>query len=519
MRQPLCSSVPAGSARPGDDTGTVADRNGERRRRRVVSVRVRLIAVITIVAALGMAAVGLAVYVVEQATIMAQIDDRLRANLDSARFIVAGTADEPQSWASSREAAEDIVRRMSPDDNTGVAGVVDGKAAFVPGVPLDVDLRSAPGFVPFAVRTTADREPVLGTYAEEGVVWRFLATPVEVPGAPDAESVLFVMVYDVEAELSEINGPARVFFIAGGIVLVVIAGVGTIAAGRLLRPLRRMRETAERVSAQSRSERLPIEGRDDVSELAATMNAMLDRLDDALDSQRQLLSDVGHELKTPLTIVRGHVEVMDPADPDDVRETQQLAVDELDRMSRLVQDLSSAAALHGPSPIAAEPSDAADLVAQIVRKAQAIDGADVAAGPIAEVVAPLDAGRITQAMLQLAQNAVTHGGGRFVIGSNVEDGRLALWVRDYGPGVPDDEKKAVFERFRRGRGRERSAGSGLGLNIVQVIARAHGGKARVTDAPGGGALFTIVIPLAPASADEPEPWEGRSQRGIDPHRR
>src|SRR5690606_17287941 len=185
--------------------------------------------------------------------------------------------------------------------------------------------------------------------------------------------------------------PGRIFVIASIVVIVVIAGVATLVAGRLLRPLRRMRETAERVSAQSLEERLPIEGRDDVSELAATMNAMLDRLDSALDSQRQLLSDVGHELKTPLTIIRGHVELVNPEEPRDVIETQALVVDELDRMSRLVQDLSSTASLHGPSPVQLVPTDAADLVAQIARKASGIEGADVAAGPIAEVVAPLDA--------------------------------------------------------------------------------------------------------------------------------
>ncbi len=476
-----------------------------------MSVRVRLVAVITLAAVLGLTAVAAAVYIVERSATLAEVDERLRANLDSARFIVAGADDAPQAWGSSRDAVADIVSRMSPDDNTGVVGVIDGSAAYVPGVPLDVDLRSAPGFVPFAVEAAASGEPVLGTYAEEGVEWRFLATPVDVAGAPERDRVLFVMAYDVDAELAEINGPGRVFIVASIVVVALIAGVATIVAGRLLRPLRRMRETAERVSGQSLSERLPVEGRDDVSELSATMNAMLDRLDGALDSQRQLLSDVGHELKTPLTIARGHLELMDPEDPGDVRETQALAVDELDRMSRLVQDLSSSASLHGPAPVRPAPTDAADLLAQIVRKAEAIDGADVAAGPIADVVAPLDAARVTQAMLQLSQNAVTHGGGRFVVGSNIDAGALLLWVRDYGPGVPEAEKLTVFDRFQRGSGGSRAPGSGLGLNIVQVIARAHGGSATVADAPGGGAIFTIAVPL-----DEPK--EGILD-GIDPHRR
>lgn len=472
----------------------------------VASVRVRLVVVITLVAALGLAAVAASVFVVERALIMHQVEERLRANLDSARFIVEGDAESPLQWESSRAALEDIVRRMSPDDNTGVLGVVDDKIAFLPGVPLDVDLLHAPGFVPFAVKASAGGNPVIGTYAEEGVNWRFLAAPVELPGAPDSSDVLFLMAYDVNAELAELIEPGRIFVIASIVVIVVIAGVATLVAGRLLRPLRRMRETAERVSAQSLEERLPIEGRDDVSELAATMNAMLDRLDSALDSQRQLLSDVGHELKTPLTIIRGHVELVNPEEPRDVIETQALVVDELDRMSRLVQDLSSTASLHGPSPVQLVPTDAADLVAQIARKASGIEGADVAAGPIAEVVAPLDAARITQALLQLSQNAVTHGGGRFMIGSHADAKQLHLWVRDYGGGVADADKKAIFERFKRGS--SESPGSGLGLNIVQVIARAHGGSVSVSDAVGGGAIFQISVQLSE-----------RPTGGIDTHRR
>lgn len=190
------------------------------------------------------------------------------------------------------------------------------------------------------------------------------------------------------------------------------------------------------------------------------MNDMLDRLDGALDSQRRLLSDVRHELRTPITIVRGHLELMDPADPEDVRETQELAIDELDRMNALVQDLSEAAALHGSSPVAPEPTDVRDLLAQIVRKARAIEGADVTAGPAVSAVVPLDAARVTQAVLQLAQNGVTHGGGRLVIGSRLSGDALEIWVRDYGPGVPDDAKERVFERFQRGS--ESSRGSGLG---------------------------------------------------------
>lgn len=464
------------------------------RRFPVVSVRTRIIAVITLVAALGLVAVGVSVYTVERQRIMESVDQRLAANLESARFIVVEGAEGEASWASSTDALRAVVQRMSPDDNTGAVGLIAGEIAILPGIALDVDLRSDPAFARHVTAQSAAGEPVIGTFAENDVVWRYLAAPIAIDGSPEPTEVLFVLAYDLAAELSEFDIAGQIFIIASLIVLVVIAATGTVVATRLLRPLRQMRQTAERVSAHSLSERLPIEGRDDVSLLAATMNGMLDRLDSALESQRSLLSDVGHELKTPITIVRGYVEVMDPDSPDDVRETQSLAVDELERMGTLVQDLAAAAALHGPAPVRLRPVDTADLMRQIIRKAEGIQGATVMPGPIADVVVPLDSARITQAVLQLAQNGVTHGGGRLVIGSTAAADRLEIWVRDYGPGVPDAAKNRVFDRFHRTASAEGHTGSGLGLAIVQVIARAHGGSARVLDAGGGGAVFVISVP-------------------------
>ena len=482
------------------------------KRRRIVSVRTRIVATITLVAALGLVAVGATLYVVEHGKILAQIDERLEANLESARFIVeqGGAGGTSAGWPSATAALEAVVQRMSPDDNTGAAGIVDGRAALVPGVALDVDLLSAPGFVDHLNATISD-EPRRGTYAEEGVTWRYVGIPITLAGSPPPETVLFTMVYDVDAELEELNDLALLYVITAGIVLVLTAGAAWIVAGRLLRPLRHMRRTAERISARSLSERLPVHGGDDVSELAGTMNAMLDRLDAAMDSQRQLVSDVGHELKTPMTIVRGYLEVMDPNDPADVRDTQDLAIDELDRMAQLVQDLASAARLHGPAPISPVATDASDLMLQIIRKAEGIDGASVRTGPVADVVLLVDPSRITQALLQYAQNGVTHGGGQLEIGSTVHDDAVYLWVRDHGRGVPAALRETIFERFYR----SDTGGSGLGLNIVDVIARAHGGVAGVTDPPtGSGALFYLRLPR-----DASAPHERTPAHGVDSHRR
>lgn len=461
-------------------------------------MRTKLIAVITIVSALGMLAVGFAVYLEERRRSLTQVDNLLQANLEAARFLVEEGSPDTGTWSASVDALSAVVQRAAPDDNTGVIGLTNGAARLVPGVPLDVDLQSAPGFVEHIVETVTTTDPVISTYRGDDVTWRYLAVPISLDTDTESTST-FVIAYDIEAELAEINSAARVWAIATAVTLAVIAAAAALVTTRLLRPLRQMRETAERVSAQSLSERLPIQGRDDVSDLAQTMNDMLDRLDQALDSQRQLLSDVGHELKTPITIVRGYLEVVDPDDPGDVRDTRDLAVDELERMGNLVQELASAAALHGPSPIKPVPIDAADLLRQILRKVQGIDGADVSAGDVAEIVTSLDPARTTQAVLQLAQNAVTHGGGRIVLSSRSTDGHLELIVRDFGPGVPDAAKVRVFDRFRRGADAATRGGSGLGLNIVQLIARAHGGTVRVEDADGGGAQFVISLPIVHTS--------------------
>ncbi|MGP6171893.1 sensor histidine kinase [Microbacterium sp. A196] len=468
------------------------------RRRLAISVRTRIVAAITAVTAIGLLAVGLSVYFVERQRILEQVDARLHDNLDSARFIVEA-GDEGELWTSSSAALAAIVQRMSPDDNTGAMGMVDGVITTVPGIRLDLDLQNEAAFARHVDTLLRSAEPLIATYVEGASTWQYLAAPIVIEGSPDPAEVVFVLVYDLDAELAEINDSAVMFLWASAIALIVTAATGSIVASRLLRPLRQMRETANRISVQSLDERLPVVGNDDVAELSETMNDMLDRIDDALESQRRLLSDVGHELKTPITIVRGHLEVMDPADPADARQTQELAVDELDRMGRLVQDLASAAALHGPSPVQPRQIDAADLVRQIARKARGIDGAVVELGPVAESLAMLDAERITQAMLQFAQNAVTHGGGTVQIGSRVAGDSVAgenidLWVRDRGPGVPDEVKPHVFERFHRGADASARSGSGLGLHIVQVIARAHHGSARVEDASGGGALFVLSVP-------------------------
>ncbi|OYX56459.1 MAG: hypothetical protein B7Y93_03750 [Micrococcales bacterium 32-70-13] len=249
---------------------------------------------------------------------------------------------------------------------------------------------------------------------------------------------------------------------------------------------------------------------------AATVNAMLDRIDEALTSQRQLLDDVRHELKTPITIVRGHLELLDATKPDDVRAVRDIAIDELDRMAELVTDIDALARVERQA-VLAEPTDVADLTALVFSKMQAIPGHEWVLEETANAVAPLSPSRLTQAWLQLGDNAAKYSppGSTIRVGSTAYAGTVEFWVADAGPGIPPGAEKRIFERFGRADTGRGIAGSGLGLPIVAAIARAHGGYVSL-DSSSTGARFGIVVPTLDTGAAPPPPATGFDDAPTDP---
>jgi len=238
--------------------------------------------------------------------------------------------------------------------------------------------------------------------------------------------------------------------------------------------------------------------------------AAQDASDAAVEAQRRLLDDVRHELKTPIAIVRGHLELMDAADAADVEAVREIATGELDRMTRLIGDIDLLASVEGDR-FAMDDVDLEGLTQRVVDLVTVIPGHLWTVETTQRAVLHGDADRLLQAWLQLADNAAKHTptGTAIELGSGVYAGAAHLWVRDHGPGIPPSARHRIFRRFDRG-GRRRSAGgSGLGLAIVDAIAKGHGGSCTVADTPGGGATFTIQIPLrstlrlpAPVRADE-----------------
>ncbi len=303
------------------------------------------------------------------------------------------------------------------------------------------------------------------------------------------------------------HGVARAFVLAGAVVLLLALFASYLAGARVSAPLRRMAQVATRVDAGDLDPRMEIAGdrRDEVKVLADAFNRMLDRLSEAFGSQREFVADASHELRTPLTIIRGQLEVLaaqeNPSGAE-VNRVEQLVLAEITRVSRLVDDLLVLAQAERTDFLRAEAIDVRPFVTEIW------DGMSLTAdrrfelGRIADGSLYADPDRLAQALRNLARNAIEHtdehdGLVRLDVTRLAPD-RIRFAVLDDGPGIPEDERERVFERFHRtdsGRARSAPGGAGLGLAIVRAIAEAHKGTVRVAESQNGyGAAVELVLP-------------------------
>lgn len=469
----------------------------ERRRRLPrFSVRSRILASILVVATVGLGGAGVVTYVVQRMHILSSVDSQLESRVDHARSIAA-TA----KAATVSAALTDILTRLVPDEDEGSVGILGGRAAIGPPFPTNLPLDQSPAFVMRVVSEVSSSRAWLGSTVLDGAQVRYIAIPITISTSPDVG--IYVDAVSLQAELDDLNSAFRTYAIVALIALAAIALVGWFVAGRLLRPIRRLRTAASRITASDLKERIPVAGRDDVSELTETVNDMFDRLDTAMTSQRQLLDDVRHELKTPITILRGHLELLDSGNPAEVDSTRALAIDELDRMSNLVDDIESLAETQR-AIVNERPTDVADLTADVFAKLSILKEHVWELRETAHVSVDLDPERITQAWLQLGDNAAKYSarGTTIVLGSRLVDGDVEFWVSDSGPGIPREQWGRIFERFGRVDTRRGIHGSGLGLPIVAAIAAAHGGRVTLSST-NDGSRFGILIPVgAPPEGEE-----------------
>jgi signal transduction histidine kinase len=267
----------------------------------------------------------------------------------------------------------------------------------------------------------------------------------------------------------------------------------------VLAPLNDLTQTARAITETDLTRRIAVSGDDELARTARTFNAMLDRIESAIDSQRAFVSDAGHELRTPITVIRGHLELLGE-DPEERRETLALVDDELDRMSRLVEDLLTLAKAERTDFLRYEEVDLDLFTEELLAKAEKLAPRDWSVAALGTGRITADRQRLTQAVMNLAANAAQHTrpGDPIALGSALRNGGAEFWVRDAGPGIAPADQERIFERFARaGDGRRHSDGAGLGLAIVDAIAQAHGGRVALESAPGRGATFTVHVPTHP----------------------
>ncbi len=327
--------------------------------------------------------------------------------------------------------------------------------------------------------------------------------PVSVNGRPRG---VFVIAHATAGERAEVLDALSVILEVSFVLFLISLVLAWFAAGRVLAPLRTVTMTAQTISETDLSRRLPVQGKGELSELAATFNGMMDRLETAFSTQREFINDAGHELRTPITIIRGHLELMED-DPEEQQETLALVNSELERMSRLVDDMILLAKAERSDFLRLALVDAAALTTDLFNKAMALADRDWQLDEVAQGWIVVDRERITEAVMNLAQNATQHTKPQnatqhtkpedtISIGSTIAKGKVRFWVRDTGEGIPLPDQKRIFERFARAaNSRRRSEGAGLGLSIVKAIAEAHHGQVLLRSKLGVGSMFTLVLPL------------------------
>jgi signal transduction histidine kinase len=307
------------------------------------------------------------------------------------------------------------------------------------------------------------------------------------------------------------------------VVLTLFFGIAWITTGRVLAPLRRVTETARSITESDMTQRISVQGSDEIAELTLTFNEMLDRLQSAFDNQQEFLKDAGHELRTPITVIQGHLELLNYR-PERQAETIKLVMDELSRMNRLVNDLLLLAKSDRPDFLNPKPEELDWLTEELYLKARAIANRDwrLESKGLSPVV--VDRGRLTQAVMNLIQNAVRHTqeGNTITLGSAVRNDYAYFWVRDTGEGIAPEDRERIFERFARATNSDRYSegeGAGLGLSIVHAIAQAHNGWVELDSTLGVGSTFTMVFPIV-STSEVPQDDESNSDcRRQPPHRR
>lgn len=462
------------------------------RTRRFAGLRTRMLAAFVGLLALATVASVLVARQVLVAQLDGRIDTELRQEVEELGSLAGGV--DP---ATAKPFGTDVSRifdvhlsRNIPARNETLLTFMDGRPYTRTPAVVDYRLDRDASLV---ARWGGAQETDRGAVQTPAGRVEYLAVPLRAEGQVRG---VFVAAFFRDRALAQLNPPLAAVAGVGLVVLVAGSVLAWTLSSSVLRPVRRVTRTARQIEETDLSRRIDVEGRDEIAELAGTFNAMLDRLEHAFTTQRRFLDDAGHELRTPITIARGHLELLGD-DPREKEETVALVLDELARMSRIVNDLLLLAKAEEPDFLELGPVDVDVLTDELHAKTSALGPRTWVVESHAAGVVVADRQRLTQAVVQLAQNAVQHtrDGDEIALGSFLDGDELRLWVRDSGPGIDPAEQERVFERFVRARGNRHRDGAGLGLSIVRAIALAHDGRVELSSRPGRGAVLTLVVPV------------------------
>jgi two-component system, OmpR family, sensor histidine kinase BaeS len=300
----------------------------------------------------------------------------------------------------------------------------------------------------------------------------------------------------------------RALIAAGLLVALIAMGLGALFARSISRPLDEMSRAAAQIAGGDYTVRVSPSGGDEVTALAQAFNQMAAGVQHFEQLRRDLVANVSHDLRTPLTVIRGYLEGLRSGQIADRRSAEK-AFDamhgETARLLRLVDDLNLVSALESEQlPLERQDVDIAIVTENVLRRvAPLAEAKDVKLSNLSAPNLPfvhIDSERIEQALFNLLENSIRHtpAEGMISLQSSLTDHRLLLTVKDTGEGIPPEHLPHIFERFYRAdhaRNRQRG-GSGLGLAIVQAIVKAHGGEINVESdgVPGNGSKFTIRLP-------------------------
>ena len=491
MRELSSHAVP-----PGWETETVTSAPPSPASRGRSTVRSTILIAVLALTAVALAAAGITAAILQDIRVRERVDAELATFVDGVRALAESGTDPRTGEAITTDAqlVRAAMAQTIPSRNEGLVGVVNGKIEFTSSA-APVRFEDDPVLVTRLGELLDQPTPTIASVRTSTTTYRLAAVPVLVDGDDPVAPTGVVVGYDLTAERGEFREVFRTYSLIAALSLIVVGLVGWLVAGRLLRPIRTLAETAHNIGRDDLSERIPVTGQDDLARMTIAVNDMLERLEQAFADQRELVGDVSHELRTPLTVVRGNLELMDPDDPEDVRAVRALILDEVSRMNRVVDDLTTLATVEQPGFTRLAPVEVGLLTDEVFDKALALGPRQWTIAARAEATVTADRERLTQAWLQLATNAVkfSEPGTRIELGSSLSDGVLSLWVADDGPGIYPADHERIFQRFERA-GDRSTQGSGLGLAIVRAIAEAHGGAVAVDSKLGSGATFTITLP-------------------------